>query len=98
MYLYKKWESKLLFRLLFVGHDIPWKRLKIGPLSIIGMLYKCMYLLFASVGWVVSLWQGPMKVKKPKKLYRVNPTEPNVDEFQYNSGVPTGSTLARVGP
>ena len=30
-YLYKKRESKHLFRLPFGGHGIAWKRLKIGP-------------------------------------------------------------------
>ena len=31
IYLYTKRESKHLFRLLFVGHGIPWIRPKIGP-------------------------------------------------------------------
>ena len=33
VYIYiKKRESQHLFRLLLVGHGIPWKRPKIGPL------------------------------------------------------------------
>ena len=31
IYIHNKRETKHSFRLPFVGHDIPWKRIKIGP-------------------------------------------------------------------